>query len=366
MTIWMVFALMTVVAVFAVLWPFARGEARMRSGTDLAVYRDQLDEIQRDLAAGRIGETEAEAAQVEVSRRLLAAADSATEAAKSAAAAVASPTWRRRAVAAVAILAVPLGASALYLRLGSPSLPGQPLAQRQEQAQSIERMIAQIEEHLAQNPGDAHGWEIIAPVYLRLGRYDDAAKAWRSAIAADHETAARQSSLGEALVGSANGVVTVDAKKAFERAVALDPMDVRGRFFLGLAADQDGRPADAAAIWRGMVESAPAGAPWVGFVKQELARVEHTPGQDDIAAASDMSPDQRMAMIRGMVEKLSERLRHEGSDVEGWLQLVRSYMVLGERDKARAAAGDARRALGGEPDKLRRIDDLVKGLGLEG
>src|SRR5262249_40196872 len=156
------------------------------------------------------------------------------ELARSAKPDAAAPTWRHRAVAAVAILAIPLGASALYLALGSPSLPGQPLAQRQDQAQSLEHMIAQIEDHLAQNPNDARGWEIIAPVYVRLGRFDDAAKAWRAVMAADHETAARQSSLGEALVGSANGIVTADAKKAFERAVELDPMDIKGRFFLGL------------------------------------------------------------------------------------------------------------------------------------
>jgi len=361
MTLWIVLALMTAVAVLAVLWPLVRSEARIRSGTDVAVYRDQLDEIKRDRSAGLIGEREAEAAQIEVSRRLLAATD--VQPAKPA---PAITPRRRRAVAVIALLAVPLGASALYLALGSPSLPGQPLAQRQERAQSMERMVAQIEEHLAQNPKDVRGWEILAPVYLRLGRFDDAAKAWRSAMAADGETAARQASLGEALVGAGNGVVTAEAKKAFERAVALDPKSVTGRFFLGLAADQDGRPVEAAAIWRGMIESAPPGAPWVDFVKQELARVEHAPGKDDIAAASDMNPEQRMAMIRGMVAQLSERLHREGSDIEGWLRLVRSYMVLGERDNARAAAGDARRALVGEPDKVRRIDDLAKSLGLEG
>ncbi len=364
MMLWIVLALMTVVAVLAVLWPLARREARLRSGSDVVVYRDQLDEIQRDRAAGLIGDNEAEAAQLEVSRRLLAATD--VPAAKSDDPPVATPSKRRRLVAAIAIPAVPIGAVALYLLLGSPLLPGQPLAQREDEGQSIERMIAQVEDHLAKNPNDPRGWEIIAPVYLRLGRFDDAIKAWRSAMSAGGETADRESSLGEALVANANGIVTAEAKTAFERAVTLDAKDVKGRFFLGMAAEQDGRPTDAAAIWRGMLADAPAGATWTEFVKQELARVEHTPSSSDIAAASDMSPDQRMTMIRGMVAQLSERLHQDGSDVEGWLRLVRSYMVLGDRDKARAAAGDARRALGSDPDKLRRIDDLVKGLGLEG
>ncbi len=103
-------------------------------------------------------------------------------------------------------------------------------------------------------------------------------------------------------------------------------------------------------------------------MRRALARVEGKagPSDDDVAAASDLSPEQRGVMIRGMVERLAERLHRDGSDVEGWLRLVRSYVVLGERDKARAAAAEARRALASAPDKLRRIDELVKGLGLEG
>ncbi len=90
------------------------------------------------------------------------------------------------------------------------------------------------------------------------------------------------------------------------------------------------------------------------------------PSEDQVAAAQDLPPDQRIAMIKGMVERLAERLGKDGSDIEGWLRLVRSYMVLGERERALAAAGDARRALAAEPDKLKRIDELVKGLGLDG
>ena len=62
-------------------------------------------------------------------------------------------------------------------------------------------------------------------------------------------------------------------------------------------------------------------------------------------------------MIRGMVARLADRLKQDGNDVEGWLRLLRAYMVLGERDKAQAAAGDARKALASDPDKLRQIDD---------
>jgi cytochrome c-type biogenesis protein CcmH len=369
MTLWFLFALMTALAIFAVLWPLARRKAAPRSGSDLAVYRDQLEEIQRDRAAGQIGDVEAEAAKVEVSRRLIGAADA--QAAMPAALSPATATWHRRMVAVMALVVMPLGVGGLYLKVGSPDLPGQPLLARAADVpnQSIDRLVLQVEAHLEANPEDARGWEVIAPVYLRLGRFDDAVKARRNLLRLTGESAERQADLGEALVGTANGVVTAEARAAFERAVVLDAQDVKGRYFLGLAAAQDGHRADAVSIWRAMVESAPKDAPWLGFVRQELARLDGGPGgpgPEDLAAAADMGPEQRMTMIRGMVEKLSDRLHHDGTDLEGWLRLVRSYMVLGEREKARAAAGEARHALASDPEKLRRIDELVRGLGLEG
>ncbi len=366
MTLLFLFALMTAVAIFAVLWPLADRNRKGRSGSDLAVYRDQLDEIQRDRAAGLIGEAEAEAARVEVSRRLIGAADA--QAATSGPLPAGTAIWHRRLVAIIALVVLPIGAGAFYLDVGSPKLPGQPLSARTSdpQDQSIDRLVAQVEAHLDRNPEDARGWEVIAPVYQRLGRFDDAIKARRNLLRLDGETAERQADLGETLVAAANGVVTAESKAAFERAVALDAEDVRGRYFLGRAAEQDGRRADAVSIWRAMVKGAPANAPWAGFVRGELARLEGGPSTDDLAAAADLAPEQRIAMIRSMVERLSERLHHDGSDLEGWLRLVRSYMVLGESDKARGAVGDARRALVSDPEKLRQIDKLVKGLGLEG
>ena len=171
-------------------------------------------------------------------------------------------------------------------------------------------------------------------------------------------TAEREADLGEALTGAANGVVTAEAKAAFERALQLDADDFQARYFIGLAAEQDGRPKEAAAIWRELLAGAPADAPWIGRWSANRWRASipnaapppHGPERRTTSRPrSELSPEQRAEMVRGMVERLAERLKHDGSDVEGWLRLVRAYMVLGERDKARAAAADARRALGGEP-----------------
>jgi cytochrome c-type biogenesis protein CcmH len=373
MTLWFLFALMTAAAVFAVLWPLGRS-SDAKAGSDLAVYRDQLDEIERDRSIGLIGEAEAQAARIEVSRRLIAAADSAEFADT---VPVGASLWRRRAAAVAAVILLPVGAAAFYLALGSPQLPGQPLEARlraADQNRSIASLVSQAEAHLDRNPDDARGYEVLAPVYLRLGRFGDAVNARRKLLALSGENAERQSDLGEALAAAANGVITSEAKAAFERALVLDPNQLKATFFLGVAAEQDGDRAKAAVIWRGMLERAPADAPWLPMVGEALARVggappiagAEGPSADDVAAAVGMNENDRGEMISGMVARLADRLKKNGTDIEGWQRLLRAYMVLGERDKAHAAAADAKRALASDPDKLRRIEDMIKSLGLEG
>src|SRR3954462_928931 len=197
MALWLVFALMTAAAIFAVLWPRGRTHAPAAAGNDIAVYRDQLDEIARDRATGLIGEAEAEAARVGVSRRLIAAADSKVPNATDSAS---GGTLPRRAAALGVLIVLPALAAALYLKLGSPQLPGQPLAARATTPlpnRTLDTLVAQVEEHLAKNPDDGHGWEVVAPVYMRLGRFDDAVKARRNALRLNGGRAVRGGGPGE-------------------------------------------------------------------------------------------------------------------------------------------------------------------------
>jgi cytochrome c-type biogenesis protein CcmH len=302
-----------------------------------------------------------------------------------------SAMWRRRVAAVAAIVVVPAVALGFYLRLGSPDVPDQSAFARINGVpgrQSIESLVSQVEAHLASNPNDGAGWEVLAPVYLRMGRDDDAVAAWRKAIMLNGESPTRDSSLGEALVAAANGVVTDQAKRAFQKAVAGDPHDAKAGYYLGLADEQDGNSAAAVAKWRALLAQAPPDAPWAGFVREALARVTAAPSIDsgpktnsdtgaatgpapgptasDVAAANSIGETQRTAMIQGMVQRLADKLHADGDDVEGWLRLVRSYAVLGDRDKAKDAAADAKRALSDHPDEIKRIDDLVKDLGLAG
>jgi cytochrome c-type biogenesis protein CcmH len=377
--LWLVLALMTAAAMFAVLWPLARSRRVDGDASDVVIYRDQLHEIERDRASGTIGTAEADAARVEVSRRLLAAADAQAPPA-------ADPALRlrhRRWTAVAAFVVIPLGAICVYLVLGSPNLPGQPLAQRfaaPADANSVAGLIARVETHLERNPDDGRGWDVVAPIYMRLGRFDDAIRAYRSALKLEGETADRQASLGEALAGAAGGVITTDARGAFERALVLDKSNPRAQFYLGLAAEQDGRASEAVDRWQSLIAHAPADAPWLAYVREALARVEPSraqtqgsgapagsgPSAQDVASAAEMPPSERDQMVRGMVERLAARLSADGSDVEGWLRLMRAYVVLGELGKARAAAADARRALASDPTKLHRIDEGVKNFGLDG
>ena len=367
MTLWFVFALMTVAAIFAVLWPLSRAGRPQSQGSEAAVYKDQLAEIDRDVAGGLIGTAEAEAARVEISRRLLAAVDG------EGGPLIASNTGLRRTAAILALVGLPLVSVALYLPLGSPRLGDFPLAQRSrapDVAQPLDNLVAQVEAHLEKNPTDGRGWNVLAPVLARLGRYDEAVRAYRNSITYNGDGPERRSDLGEALTAAAGGVVTAEAKAEFERAVALNPDEVKASYFLGLAAEQDGRTGEAASIWRALLAKAPSDAPWRPLVQAALARAGGAPApalsDEAMAAAKDMNEADRGAMIRGMVERLATRLKQNGDDVEGWLRLVRAYMVMGDRDKARGALGDARQAVANDAERLRQLNEGLKNLGLDG
>ena len=369
MMLWFVFALMTAAAIFAVLLPLGLGGSKQAGGDEATVYRDQLAEVDNDLAAGLIASGEAEAARVEIGRRLIAAADQNRDAP------VGSNIRLRRVAAVVALIGLPMVAVATYLPLGSPRLADFPLAERARGAegkQPLEQLVAQVEQHLEKNPTDGRGWTVLAPVLARLGRFDDSVRAFRNSITYNGETADRRADLGEVMAAAAGGVVTAEAKGEFERAQALDANEAKASYFLGLAAEQDGRKTDAADIWRAMLAKGPVDAPWRPLVTAALTRVAGEPpaapalSPETMAAAKDMNTGDREAMIKGMVERLATRLKQNGDDVEGWLKLVRAYLVMGDQEKAKGAQSDARQAVSGDAERLKQLNDGLKNLGLDG
>ncbi len=375
MLLWIVMALLAAAASLAVLVPLARaGRTGSAAGPALSIYRDQMSEVDRDLGRGLIAESEAEAARTEIGRRLIRAGI--PEVVKAA--------GRRSGprIAAVVAIAAPVLALGIYLALGSPDLPDQPLAARLStplEQQDVAALVARVEAHLATNPEDGAGWEVIGPVYLRMGRYDDAVRAFGNALRLLGSNAERETALGDALVRASNGLITADARAAFERANRLAPQAIAPRFYLAVALSQDGRKDDAIAAWQALLKGAPAGAAWVPLAERWVAQLQGTaapppasatpaqpgPNAADVQAAGDMTPEQRVAMINGMVGQLAARLDSNPDDAEGWARLVRSYMVLGRAEDAKAALAKARTALAGKSDRLAVVEAEARSAGLE-
>lgn len=340
MLFWIVAAAMTFAVCLLLLAPLARQRIDVRNSRDheLEVYKDQLREIDRDRARGLIEDGEVEMARAEIGRKVIRLSEG-----DNYGIATGSSHTLGRWVGAIAVLSLPLVSWGLYAATGSPDYPGQPLQARLDRdpsQQSPEELIVRAEAHLAVNPEDARGWDVLAPIYLRLGRFDDAAGAFANAIRLDVPTTARLSGQGEALTAAANGRVTGEAQALFSQALDIEPGNIRGRYFTGLASAQAGDRQAAERVWRQMLSELPEGSPWRSVIVQAM---------NEPAESSDANDQAQM--IEGMVTSLSTRLEANHDDVDGWQQLIRSYMVLERQDDAQDALDRARNAFGaGSPE----------------
>jgi cytochrome c-type biogenesis protein CcmH len=361
MVIWIILLVMTAAAVMAVLWPLSRHRAADRQvDPDTQFYREQIAEIERDRERGALLPSEAEAAKAEAGRRLLRA----TGMQDAAFPALGEPALRRRRAASTfALSVIPILALAVYEIYGSPHLLTRPPGmQMQEQAENLDlmRAVSQIESHLAQNPQDGRGWEVVAPVYIRMGRIEDAVKAYELAVRYLGPDADRLSNYGEALVLAKNGLISTDAQAIFEQAVKLDGTSPKARFYLARSAEQDGQIDKAKAAYADLLKASSADAPWVPVIRQELARL----GVPEAVAGQEAAPQIGSEDIIKMVSGLAQRLEAQGGTVDEWTRLMRSYAVLGQRDKAAAAALQARRALAQDEAALKTIDTMAQELKL--
>ena len=371
--LWVVLAVFTGLAVFAVLWPLSRAPATTDARElDVAFYKAQAAEIDRDAVRGVIGAAEADVARNEAGRRLVAASHRETvDITRSSPLAV-------RLVALGTLVFIPVLALGLYTKVGAPNLPDDPLEARlnaDPAKMDMATIIAKVERNVAKNPDDARGWALLARIDTRLGRTDDAVTAYRNEIRILGPNEERLSGLGEVETMANGGKISADARRDFEQAVALDPTSPRARFYLGLASEQGGDNTKAVTIWKQIVADAPPNAPYLSAVQAHIAAAAGEPttpvkaegGQAKMAAAvAAMPPDQQQAMIHRMVDGLADRLKTNGGDLEGWLRLVRAYRVLSEDDKAKVALADARRNFATDPTATKRLADLAHELGLEG
>eukprot|EP00439_Symbiodinium_sp_Y106_P089015 s1_g1551.t1 len=289
MLLWLLFAAVTA-ATIAYILRAVLGEGRAHGSREagIAVYQDQLEEIDRDVEKGILPETEAASARIEISRRLLAAADA--EDSEGNATLQSTQVGRNRILMAAVAGLLPVGVLATYLVMGSPGLPGLPYAERLEQPLDqlpVEGLVARLEAQLKQEPDDATGWRLIAPVYMRLGRYGDAINAFGTIMQLEGRDADALAGLGEALTLSSDGMVPPPARQAFEAALREDPTHPRARFYVALAKAQRGDVAEALVEWKALLSEAPEGAPWVAAVQAQVRA-----GEAFLASQNDATADE--------------------------------------------------------------------------
>lgn len=373
MNIWVFWAfaagLCAMIAV--ILWRALSTRSEEAVAQDIGIYRDQLAEVERDLARGTIVAEEADRLRIEVSRRLL-EADRAMAVRKAAGA-------RGNRVAASLLVAVTIfSAFGLYLHLGAPGYPDLPLQERisavetartgrpsQAQAEAqfpaaaqsdVEpdflRLMDQLRAAVAENPEDAEGQRLLVRNEAAIGNFAAAATAQRKLMTLGPATAEGHSALAELLIMAAGGYVSPEAERELSTALAANPRDALSLYYSGLMMAQGGRDDLAFRFWRSALDHAPADAPYVPFISAQMpdiaarAGMRWDPASAPAPAGADaiasLPPEERDTAIRGMVEGLAARLASEGGPVEDWARLIRAYGVLGETDNASVIWTEAR------------------------
>ena len=373
MLFWILVAVLTAVVGAVLLYPLLRGakEAEDCRSGEAEVYRDQLRELERDLAGGLISAQEAGYARAEIGRRLIAAAKDEKTIAKSPA------HGSYRLAQAFIIILLPAVGLCLYLVNGDPGLPAQPLEARLEKSgNDLAISIVKIEQHLAKNPDDAKGWEVLAPIYFKTNRIGDAELAYRNVIRLLGPNATRLGDLGEVLVVKANGIVTAEARGVLQQSLALDAANPRTLFYLALALEQEGKAADAKTAFEALAKQSPPDAPWLAAVNEHIIKnggqamasangnAPGNPTAEDVAAANALSSGDRQQMIRGMVDSLDAKLKQDPKNFEGWMRLIRSYAVLNDRERAADALKRGLAAFPADGGEGRQLLALAKELGL--
>jgi cytochrome c-type biogenesis protein CcmH len=373
MLLWISLSALTAGVVGALLWTYRRAdvEAGDAARADVAVYADQLEQIEADHARGLLSEAEAASARAEVARRLLN-----RKAADGVGGTAAMPSRMSDRLTSTVLLAIPVLAVALYAILGSPDLPDQPRSGRSpEQAarNQVDAMVARVEQRLREAPQDGTGWDVIAPIYLRLGRYGQAAEAYANANRLLGETPARLAGFAQAEILANNGVVNPNARAAAERLLAAEPGRLDARLWLTLGLEQDGKFDAALADYRALLAAPGMTEEMKAAIEQRIAFVERLargetvePPAGPAEGPAPQAPADQQAMIEGMVARLAARLEADGRDPAGWAQLMRSYMVLGRPEAAAKALAAARAALKDDAAALKAVNDAAAELGVKG
>ena len=377
-------AMLLLIVLAVVALPLLRGARAgpTRGEFDRAVYRDQLTEVDRDLARGVIDPDQAGSARLEIQRRLLAVDTSSS-----------SPPGlgRNPFLGGAAMAFVVLIGGALYMRLGAPGLPDAPYADRpkteadtpgDDQHLDMRKAAELLRQKLQTDPSNARGWMLYARTESILGEWNNAADAYRHAIDLGLKDAATYAGYGEMLVMGADGVVPPAAHDAFTAALAADQSNAVARYYLALADAQSGEERRAIGAWLELAAGLPDDSPMRDEIARRIADAAKSAGIDapplpkgltaetpagptaeQMAAAAALPPEQRAQMINGMIEQLAAKLKQQPNDLDGWLRLARAYMVRGETAKAVDAYDHAAALRPNDPEiKLQTVAAMLSGL----
>lgn len=367
-------ALLTAIAIVALAAPLMRPRRaqEQRLAYNLAVYRDQLAEIERDQSRGVLSEQQASAARTEIERRLLALTQQNDAPARD------SRALRHAAIAIAIVL--PLLALVWYFGTGRPELPARPFADRsagEENVQNAARLLDELEKRLQGKPDDLQGWVLLGRTALRVGRFDQAIAALQRAIVLAPDRADLLASYAEALVLKDQGKIAPRALEALESALKLDPNEPAATYYRGLYDLQNGNPRATLERWLALEAKASPDAPWLQALQSEIARVAQDanldpqsirpdrkppapprgPNAQDVERMAQMSPAEREQTIRSMVDGLEARLKETPDDVAGWQRLGKARLVLEEPDKAAAAFAEVVKR---KPDDAQALGDLAE------
>ncbi|MDG3040044.1 c-type cytochrome biogenesis protein CcmI [Roseicyclus marinus] len=392
-------ALVVLVLMLAVLRP--RKATVPAAAYDLQVYRDQLREIEKDIARGILSEDEATRARTEVSRRIL-EADRALQQAK---AADLRASGLDRVILGAGLVATVAGAFGLYLGIGAPGYPDLPIATRIDMVEEAratrpaqaeaeeqvpfreglppdprrEELVAQLRTIMEQRPDDVQGLGLLATNEAALGNFRAARVAQERLIAllGDDADAFHHIDLAEMMILAAGGYVSPEAEAALTRGLQMEPRNGTGRYYAGLMFAQQGRPDLAFPIWRNLLADSTIDAPWVEPILLQIEEVmflagvpesmselpqpapARGPSAEDLAAAENMSPEDRQAMIESMVASLGSRLANEGGTPDEWARLIGAQIVLGRTDQARAIYEEGRSVFAESPEALRLLEEAA-------
>jgi len=352
MIFWSVAIAITAIACAALFYAAAGRAVKVatpEAGDPNDHFRVLLAGIDADQASGKLDEQQALAAKGELAREMLRSKGDARKAVDG---------ELGRGIIFTGLGVVVAIAFGFYALIGSPDLPSKPLAERPEivaQNITLADAIAQIEARLAQVPDDLRGWTVIAPAYLEAGRFDDAIGAYRQILALSEPNAELQTNLAEALLLAAGDDGSDEAMALLRAAADSDPAHIRSRLYLAAESMRAEQYEIATDYWQQAIALANGDEAWLPAAEQGLA-VAQADGVDTYA-------EQQSEMIQMMVGGLADRLASDGGSVEEWVQLVRSYIVLGDLDQAQGAYDAAVAAYPAAFDRG-ELDTIALGAGL--